>query len=138
MANYFGILLAMVFPTNCIEFLGISINSLTMEFSLPEEKIVCQLDLLNKILTCKKSNLRELQSLLGMLVFTSKVIPMGYVFTKRLYKATCGLKSPRAHIRITKPSREDMKIWVLFLNGFNSQCIWQEEFASIQSLNFLF
>lgn len=92
-----------VYPSTCIDFLGITINSVTMEFYLPDTKNVRNKSLLAKLLSAKKTTLRELQSLLGLLVFTARVIPMGRVFSKRLYRATCGIKSPFAHIRITKP-----------------------------------
>lgn len=138
MSEFFGIPLAeekTVFPTTQLEFLGISINSVTMEFSLPFEKIVRINTLLDKIIACKKTTLKELQSLLGLLVFTARVIPMGRVFTKRLYKATCGKKSPYAHIRITKSMREDLNLWSQFLKKFNGHCIWQDDFVSSSSYN---
>lgn len=97
MCEYFGVPLAgekTVFPTTEIEFLGIKINSITMEFLLPENKIARSIHLLQVLLDSKKTTLRHLQSLLGLLVFTSRVIPMGRVFCKRLYKATCGKKIP--------------------------------------------
>lgn len=139
LSNFFGIPLAVdktVYPTHRIEFLGITIDSLAMEFFLPDSKIIRLKLLLHKLLSAKKTTLRDLQSLLGMLVFTSRVIPMGRVFTKRLYKATCGVKSPSAHIRVTVQMREDLRMWSHFIDGFNGRCVWQDEFTSIQSLNF--
>lgn len=78
-----------------------------MEFCLPEKKISCIKFLVLKLLAAKKSTLREIQSLLDLLTFTSRVIPMGRAFSKRLYRATCGVKSLFAHIRITRHIKED-------------------------------
>lgn len=76
-----------------------------------------------------------MQSLLGLLVFTSRVIPMGRVFTRRLFSSTCGLKSPYAHIRLTSSIKEDLKIWQKFLDDFNGRSLWQEELTSTVSLD---
>lgn len=138
MCEYFGVPLAgekTVFPTTEIEFLGIKINSITMEFLLPENKIARSIHLIQVLLDSKKTTLRQLQSLLGLLVFTSRVIPMGRVFCKRLYKATCGKKSPFDHIRVTKPMRSDLQIWLQFLKNFNGRSIWQDDFVSTESIN---
>lgn len=54
MADYFGIPLAedkTVHPTTHIEFLGISVNSDTMEITLPENKILRIKNLLDKIIS---------------------------------------------------------------------------------------
>lgn len=136
--DYFGVPLAKektVFPCTTIEFLGITIDSVLMEFSLPSNKISRLKNLIVKLLASKKSTLREIQSLLGLLNFTSRVIPMGRAFTKRLYRATCGVKSPFAHIRLTRHIKEDFKIWLQFLDQFNGHSIWQDEFVSAESLN---
>lgn len=137
-ADYLGIPLAhekTVYPTELIEFLGITINSVSMEFYLPGEKIDRMRILILKLLSVKKTTLKELQSLLGMLVFTARVIPMGRVFTKRLYKATVGVKSPFCHIRINNQMREDLGIWLEFLENFNGHSVWQDDFISTKSLN---
>lgn len=106
-----------------------------MEFLLPENKVARTILLLQTIIDSKKTTLRQLQSLLGLLVFTSRVIPMGCVFCKRLYRATCGKKSPFDHIRVTKHMKSDLLIWLEFLQNFNCRSIWQEDFVSAESLN---
>lgn len=78
---------------------------------------------------------RELQSLLGLLVFSSRVIPMGRVFCKRLYRSTCGISSPHSHIRLTENLKADLSIWLKFIQNFNGHSIWQEDFVSADSLN---
>lgn len=83
MCSYFNFPLAhekTVWPCTKLEFLGISIDSVRMEFSLPENKLVRMLDLLQKMSIAKKTTLRELQTLLGLLNFACRVIPMGRVF----------------------------------------------------------
>lgn len=137
-ADYLGIPLAAdktVYPTDCLEFLGIVINSKTMEFYLPMQKIDKIKSIIKNFLHVNKITLRELQSLLGLLVFASKVIPMGRVFCKRLYRATCGFKSPFCHIRLNIQIKEDLLVWLKFLDHFNGRCIWQDEFVSSVALD---
>ncbi|XP_044134386.1 uncharacterized protein LOC122945814 isoform X1 [Bufo gargarizans] len=92
-AKYFCIPLAVdktVYPTTNLKFLGIDINTVTMEFSIPMEKIQNTVQQLTRISGKEKITLKQLQSLLGSLNFISRVIPMGRVFSKRLYAATSG------------------------------------------------
>lgn len=66
MSDFFGVPLASektVFPATRIEFLGITINSLTMEFLLPENKIARIVHLLRVLIDSKKTTLKQLQSL---------------------------------------------------------------------------
>lgn len=65
----FGIPLAeekTVLPCRVIKFLGITIDTVTMEFRLPFEKVQKMLELIKRMLAVKKTTLRELQSLLGL------------------------------------------------------------------------
>lgn len=105
-----------------------------MEFCLPDNKILRIKNVLQKCLSLKKVTLRELQSLLGLLVFASKVIPMGQTFSKRLYRATCGVKSLYAHIRLTKHIKDDLRIWLDFFENFNGHSLWQDGFVPAEAL----
>lgn len=136
-ANYFGIPIAeekTVLPCCGLEFFGITIDSNSMEFRLPVDKLLRIKSLLEKLLSKQKTTLKELQSLLGLLVFTARVIPMGRVFSKRLYMASRGLKSPSAHMRLTRPLKKDLKIWYEFICRFNGHAIWQDDFILSESL----
>lgn len=101
-----------------------------MEFLLQADKLSSLKKLLSKLIFCRKTTLRELQSVLGLINFTFKVIPMGRTFSKRLYNATCGVKSPFDHIRLTKPLKDNLKIWYHFISNFNGHTLWQEEMVS--------
>lgn len=99
-----------------------------MEFRLSEEKINKLTSLLLVIIRKKKVCLKDMQSLLGLLAFASRVMPIGNVFSRKLYMAISGLKSPFSHIRITHDMREDLLVWLQFLTYFNGKSVWQEEF----------
>lgn len=75
-ADWFGTPLAEeknVLPCSCLEFLRIMTDTIKMEFRLPEAKINRIKSLFNKMLSAvKKTTLRELQSLLGLLVLLQR------------------------------------------------------------------
>lgn len=50
------------------------------------------------------------------------------IFSRRIYIAISGLKSPFSHIRLTTDLKEDMLIWFNFLIYFKGKTFWQEEF----------
>lgn len=134
----FGIPLAeekSVYPTSCLDFLGIQIDTVSMEFRLPDEKIIKIRILLDFILFKCKVKLRVLQSLLGLLAFASRVLPMGRVFSKRLYHAISGISSPFHFVQITSGIRDDLKVWRRFLSTFNGNCLWQAPFCSASALH---
>lgn len=66
-----------------------------------------------------------LQSLLGLLAFAGRVIAIGRVFSRRLYMATKGLGSPYTHVRPTRCLKDDLSIWLEFLQDFNGSTVRQ-------------
>ena len=79
---------------------------------------------------------KEAQSLLGLFAFAARVIPMARVFSRSFSLAIKGLTNPRAHIRLSKGVREDLKIWDAFLTNFNGSTVWQQEFVVSSQMNF--
>ncbi|KAM4808264.1 adhesion G-protein coupled receptor V1 [Rhinophrynus dorsalis] len=112
-------------PTTCLCFLGIELDSVSMECRLPSDKLSA---LLGEVLACRRArkvSLWALQSLLGKLNFASRIIPMGRVFSRRLSQASGGALRSHHHIRLTLPLREDLRVWEQFLVDFNGRSYWQ-------------
>lgn len=80
-----------------------------MEFHLPIAKVHKICFLLEFVLSKKKVCLKLIQSLLGFLAFTSRVIPVGRIFPKTLYLAIAGITSPGHFVRITASVRDDLE-----------------------------
>lgn len=74
----------------------------------------------------KKCTLRQLQSLLGLLQFTCKVIVTGRAFLQSLYHLTVGCSKPYHKIRLTKNVKKDLLIWLQFLEHFNGVTIYKD------------
>lgn len=78
--RHFGIPLAedkSVWPTTCLEFLGITIDTTMMECHFPLAKISRLCTLVTLILSKPKVTVWTLQSLLGLLAFATPVIQIG-------------------------------------------------------------
>ena len=119
-----------VMPSSTVMLHGIQVNTASLSMHLPADKLC---DLRSKLqLTSrrKKVQLKELQSLIGSLQFACKAIFPGRAFLRRLYDLTCGVKNPNSHIRISAEARNDLSLWLRFLDDFNGtviipQSVWQ-------------
>lgn len=100
-----------VFPSISLDFLGIHIDTILLQFQLPEAKVEKAKLSIILLLHQKKVSLKEFQSLLGLLAFASCIMPVGRIFLRRLSLATSGLKSPFSHISLTLDLKDDLLIW---------------------------
>ncbi|KAM4031873.1 uncharacterized protein ACNLHF_019247 [Anomaloglossus baeobatrachus] len=83
-------------PVTSLSFLGIEIDSVGMFFRLPQEKVAKLLELIQGFCSVRSVTLRQMWvrgflSLLGLLVFACRVMPMGRIFSRRLSLSTKGL-----------------------------------------------
>ena len=116
-----------------MSFVGISLCSLTMEASLPEDKLrQCQ-NMLRTFLSRNSCRLRQLQSLLGFLNFCCSVITCGRAFLRRLIDLTMGISKPYLHICLNQEVKSDMQLWLKFLEQYNGKSMFLNE-AFLSSL----
>ena len=114
-------------PETTMSFVGYEIDTLKGEVRLPEDKIQkCKTEIL-KIMQKQKATLKELQSINGLLNFACAVVLPGRPFLRRLIDLTIGLKAPHHHRRITQEVKEDMGVWMEFLDSFNGKSIFIEK-----------
>lgn len=120
-------------PTSCLVFLGLEINTDEMNVKIPPDKIVKTLETLKKVLGKKKVTLKDMQSLVGSLNFCTRAVSSSRAFNRRFYDATIGARKPHHFIRITRPIKEDLTIWVKFLESFNGVCFFKDSEWSCNS-----
>ncbi|KAK3087428.1 hypothetical protein FSP39_005841 [Pinctada imbricata] len=113
-----------ILPTTKITIYGIEVDSVAMECRLPVEKVVKTTHRLQEFSRKKKVQLRDLQSLIGLLNFACSVVVPGRAFLRRLIDLVIGVQSPFHWIRLTKESRADINIWLLFLSQFNGKSVF--------------
>lgn len=114
-------------PSTCLEFLGITLDSIKQEARLPIDKLEKGKTSVTALTTKRKATLKELQGLLGFLNFTCSVIVPGRAFLRRLYSATKGLTRSYHHVRVNSEMRADLMAWKLFLKHFNGRAFFIHE-----------
>ena len=112
-----------VHPTTCIVFMWITLDSELMEARLPHEKIIKIKEKINEMINCKKTTLRQLQSLIDLLNLACCVVPPGRAFLRRITDLTRGLKYPHHRRWVTKEAKEDLLAWLKFIVSFNGKSV---------------
>ena len=114
-------------PSQVLDFLGYEINTCLEIIKLPLDKINKCINLLQSFIERKKCKLRELQSLLGLLMFTTRVVMPGRAFLKRLYAKTAN-KKPHYFIHFNAQDKADFTVWIHFLTNYNGISLYKEHF----------
>ena len=106
-------------PTQVLEFMGITLDSVLMQARLPEDKLDNARVMLSSWSSRKWCFLRDLQSLIGTLQFACRVISPGRPFMQRIINFTRGLSNFNHRIRLNNEFRKDILMWQLFLDNWN-------------------
>ena len=114
-------------PTTVLTFLGIEIDTERQTSRLPVEKLEVLKAKIGALLGKSKATLRELQEIVGHLNFACRVVAPGRAFIRRISAAMAGLKRPLHRARVTQGMKEDLKVWMQFLAGFNGISFWRSE-----------
>ena len=93
-------------PTQIIEFLGLTIETIQMVVRIPKDKMQDIPLILITIIKKRKAMAAELESFAGKLNFIAKVAPAGRSFTKRVYQSFQGIPKHR-HIDLKQPVLAD-------------------------------
>lgn len=104
-----------------ITFMGLELDSITMEARLPQDKLFKLQTLLAFHTGRRKITLKDLQSLIGLLNFCCSVVVPGRCFLRRLIDLTIKVTKPNHHITLSAESRRDLKAWKLFVQHFNGK-----------------
>ena len=117
-------------PCQITTFLGITIDSLLMELTLPVEK----LDKLNKSLDAclrhKYVTKKLLQKVGGLMSFCSQVVRGGRTFSRRLFDL-CAIAKERGSIFLTEETRKDLRWWKKFCSHFNCKSLIQRDLTHV-------
>ncbi|KZS10356.1 Uncharacterized protein APZ42_025183 [Daphnia magna] len=113
-------------PTQEIEFLGVIVNSISLSFSLPPEKVAKVTQMCEKAFRADKISLRQLASILGNFSFEIPAVafaPAHYRNLQRLYiSESRGAKSNLNHlVSLSATARSDLVWWVDNLESSNDR-----------------
>lgn len=119
-------------PTVCLTFLGIEIDTMTMEMWLPAEKLKKLQDTLQKWRGCKACTKRELLSLIGQLGHACKVVKPGRIFLSQMIKLSTVVQRLDHHVRLNQAFRADLEWWWVYLAQWNGvSLLWDQGQPSI-------
>ena len=117
----------LVGPTTCIVFLGIEIDTITMELRLPQDKLDKLKELLSNWIFFTYCKPEDLESLLGHLNHACSVVKPGRSFISRLIQLLT--KAKQRHwrtIRINKEAQSDIRWWHTFIESWNGVSILRQ------------
>jgi ribonuclease HI len=110
-------------PCSKLEFLGINIDTTLMQLSLPEDKLINYKQVISRWLSKPSGSHKELQSLIGILVYAARIIQHGNTFYHHLIRhsrtANTTRASSRKHIRLSKEAIEELQWWGYFIDKWN-------------------
>ena len=109
----------LVLPNTVIEFIGFIVDTNNMELRISENRlrdIIAELTLWEGRKTCKK---RELLSIIGKLIFVSKVVRSGRTFVRRLIDLSRKVKYLHHRVNLNLSARKDIQWWLAYLPSWN-------------------
>lgn len=106
-------------PKHELVFLGITINSINMTFSIPKPKLKEIETIMQSFLVSKKVTKRAIQSLAGKLNWITQCIYGGRFHMRRLIDRSNTLRKPWHRTLVTKDMKLDLIWWLDFMHIFN-------------------
>ncbi|XDV33697.1 hypothetical protein PO909_004007, partial [Leuciscus waleckii] len=117
-------------PSTSLEFLGILLDSVKFQASLPKEKIDCIITIASNLLEANHCSKRDLLSLLGHLNDAIHIIPQGRPFISHLLTLATSAPGLENIISLSQPCRADLKLWITFLKQWNGITFFYNDFLS--------
>ena len=114
-------------PTQCLTFLGVQLDTVRQEMSLPEAKLEELQALISQFAKKHRVNKKQLQRLAGKLNRACRVVFGGRTFLRRVLDTMNALSSRTAKCRLSKEFHQDLHWWDTFLKRFNGKCMFLDE-----------
>ena len=106
-------------PSTVIEFLGIILDTNLMEMRISEDRLSGILDELQLWHGRTRARKREILSLIGKLIFISRVVHCGRTFVRRMIDLCKKVKHLHHTIKLNKAFQADVSWWLTFLPTWN-------------------
>ena len=110
-----------VYPTTSLVFLGMQVDTESMELRVPVEKLERIRKLLDEWVLKKSGTKRSLLSLIGSLYFCCQAIVMGKPFVVRLGKRAYSVEKLHQTVFLGDKEVEDLMWWYYLLNSWNGR-----------------
>ena len=113
-----------VYPTQCLTFLRVEIDTVKCKLRLPDDHVTELLSLCKAtILKCKCSKL-HLQRLLGKLNWATRVVQGGRIFLRCLITLANSVKRPHHLVYLNASARADLLWWNSLLPAHNCKTLF--------------
>ena len=110
-------------PSLVVTFLGIVIDTVKRNLSVPTEKLNDILLHLNSFANKRKARKREVEKLVGRLNFAAKVVRGGRTFLRRMIDVVNSRVSHNAQVHLNASFREDVQWWLKFASSWNGLAV---------------
>ena len=113
-------------PVQALEYLGIILDTVLFQMRLPEDKLTRIIAMVKTFLGLSVCTKREMLSLCGNLSFSTRCIPAGRSFMYRLFRVAHSVKPLNKEVFITPEAKNDLKMWLHFLENWNGVSLFLE------------
>ncbi|XP_075935401.1 uncharacterized protein LOC142935139 [Anarhichas minor] len=114
-------------PSTSLEFFGITLDSVSLQASLPTEKINRISLLISNFLLAPECTKHQLLSLLGHLNYAIRIIPQGRSFLSLLLSVASSVTKLHDHVTLDKACKTELKLWHQFLSFWNGISFFYDE-----------
>ena len=118
-------------PSTCVTFLGIIVDTATLQLRLPGSKLQRLQSLLQNWQDKRSCTRKDLERLLGHLSHAATIIRPGRIFLRHLFSLLSSVKQPNHFIRLNRQVRADLRWWQYFLQSWNGVSLLPTGEASV-------
>ena len=106
-------------PSQCVNFLGVQIDSVDRTLTLPPDKLSNLKQLITKWQVKKRASKKEILSLAGKLNWACRVVRGGRTFLRRVIDISAKLKANHHRTWLNLEFRKDLEWWSVGLSKFH-------------------
>ena len=117
-------------PATFVEFLGIKLDTLTFQASLPQEKLHRITLIIANFADTTSCTKQQLLQLLGHLNFATRIIPQGRSFISHLLSLASSVPALTNQVNISPECRMELRLWHSLLHHWNGISFFYNDFHS--------
>ncbi|KAG1935442.1 hypothetical protein F2P79_019280 [Pimephales promelas] len=117
-------------PCTSIKFLGITLDSISFQASLPPEKTQRISLLLSNYLLADRCTKQQLLALLGHLNYAIRIIPQGKSFLSHLLLKAATIPSLHDKVTLDEACKMEKRLWQQFLSSWNGISFFYNDYVT--------
>ncbi|XP_076592777.1 uncharacterized protein LOC143324302 [Chaetodon auriga] len=125
-------------PKTSLDFLSITLNTVSLQASLPPEKTHRIALLISNFLLAHRCTKQQLLSLLGHLHYATRIIRQGCSFVSHLLSIAFSVPSLHNYVTLDQTCKMELKLWHQFLSYWNGISFFYNNHVTAQEDMHLF